>query len=335
MFTNSIILILASLGLFQAFFLSIYLFTLKKGNRKSNVFLALLLLGLTIRLAKSVIGHYIPLEAWERNIGISGIFLTGPFLWFYGMSLLEKNKPFSKWKYLHLLPLTIFILLIDVIPSTGAYAGYWNYGLVVLHLAIYLILSWVYFYKNRLKAPMPVLSWYRNILIGVSLVWLYYLGNFYSFNLHYITGPIFYTFLIYAFTFLFLNRYNFSLDKYSSSNLDRTTSINLFQKIELLFTNEHIFLDASISLNTIAKKLSVSQRVVSQVINENEQQNFYEFVNHHRLEKAMNLMTDPSYKDEKIATIAYDSGFGSVTSFNVAFKKKMDITPSAYRKQHV
>src|SRR5688572_8237542 len=92
MIANNLILVLAWLGLFQALLLCFYLFTLKKGNQKSNILLALLLFGLTVRICKSVLGYYIPLEAWQRNIGISGIFISGPCLWFYGISLFEKNK---------------------------------------------------------------------------------------------------------------------------------------------------------------------------------------------------------------------------------------------------
>ena len=275
------------------------------------------------------------MEAWQRNIGISGIFIVGPFLWFYGITLLEKRKTLFHWNYLHLLPFLLFILLFAVIPSTGEFETYWNYGLVVFHLAIYLILSWLVLIKNALKTSKKKLQWYRNILIGVTLIWLYYLGNFMSFKLHYIWGPIFYTFLIYAFSYLFLNRNSFNLEKYGSSNLDRNSSKALFKEIQKLFVAEHIFLESSISLKTVSEKLSTSSREISQAINENVQQNFYEFVNQFRIEKAKDLLVDLNYKNEKIATVAYDSGFGTVTAFNVAFKKNTGITPSAYRKQYL
>jgi AraC-like DNA-binding protein len=333
MVTNNIILILASLGLFQALFLCFYLFTLKKGNRKSNIFLALVLLGLTIRVGKSVLNYYIPLDAWQRNIGIAGILFAAPCLWFYGITLLEKNKAFSSWNYIHLLPFLLFVSLLHRIPSAGEFASYWNYGLVTFHLLIYLLLSWVYLYKKRLQSSASILVWYRNILIGVTLVWFYYVGNFFKFTPHYIAGPLFYTFLIYAFSYLFLNRHHFSLEKYGNSTLDRNVSRDIFQKVKTLFTAERIFLDPGLSLNSVAEKLALSPRVLSRVINENEHRNFYEFVNLYRVESAKGLLTDPTHNKEKIATIAYDAGFGTVTAFNVAFKKITGMTPSEYRKR--
>jgi AraC-like DNA-binding protein len=335
MHTNNLLLVLASLGLVQALLLCFYLFTLEKGNKKSNILLALALFGLTIRIGKSVLGYYTPLDAWERNIGISGIFISGPCLWFYGISLIEKNKPFSNYNYLHLLPFLIFTSLIAVIPSDGEFSTFWNYGLVVLHLIIYLILSWVYLIKNRLNISSAAFRWYRNILIGVSFIWFYYLGNFLDVVPYYIAGPLFYTFLIYAFTYLFLNRHNFNLEKYGSSTLDKGASKDLFEKVKTLFIEQRIFLEPGISINSVAERLAINPRVLSQVINENEQQNFYEFVNHYRIENAKALLSDPRNVSQKIATIAFDAGFGTVTSLNVAFKKKTGMTPSEFRKRHV
>lgn len=335
MLTNGIILILASLGLAQACFLCIFLFTHPKGNRRANILLACILLGLTIRIGKSVLNYYFPLEAWQRNIGLSGILIVGPCLWLYGSMLIEKKNAVFKAQYFHFIPFILFVLLVPVIPSNGEWETYWNYGLMVFHLAIYLILSWVLLLRNRTQTSQHIFRWYRNILIGLTLVWAYYVGNFVDFNLHYTTGPIFYTFLIYAFSYLFLNRHHLSLEKYGSSNLDTDTSKGHLQKIRQLFLKEHLYLEPDLSLAMVANKLAISSREVSQVINENEGQNFNEFVNHYRIEKAKALLTTSSYHHEKIATIAYDVGFGTVTSFNVAFKKQTGMTPSLYRKQQL
>ncbi|TVZ15620.1 AraC family transcriptional regulator [Maribacter sp. MAR_2009_72] len=331
MLTNNIILILASLGLFQGIFLSIYLFTHKTGNKKLNVYLSLILLGLTIRIGKTILSYYMPLEAWQMNIGISGIFIVGPFLWLYGITLLKENKTLRHSFYLHLLPFILFISFVTIIPSKGDFDTFWNYGLVVLHLAIYLVISWVTLLKNGSKITLKKSKWYRSILIGVTSVWVYYLGNFLNYELHYIWGPIFYSFLIYAFTYLILNRNNFGLEKYDSSTLDRNNSEILFEKIKNLIEKENLFLQPTISLKTVSDKLSKNSREVSQSINENAQQNFREFINHYRIEKAKSLLNNLENKERKMAVVAYDSGFGTVTAFNVAFKKITGITPSAYR----
>ncbi|WP_298536364.1 helix-turn-helix domain-containing protein [uncultured Algibacter sp.] len=334
MLTNNIIISLAHLGLFQGFFLFIYLFTLKKGNKTLNVYLSLILLGLTIRIGKSILGYYTPLEAWQKNIGISGSLIVGPFLWFYGIILFQKSATLPKKYYLHLLPFLLFALMLAYVPSNGDSETFWNYGLVVLHLAIYLIISWQLLIKNNSKTNLKGSIWYKNILIGVTLIWIYYLSNFLNLKRHYIWGPIFYSFLIYAFTYLFLKRKNFNLERYENSNLDTKNSAALFKKIKHVFEKEHLFLEPTVSLNTLSEKLSKNSKEISQSINENAQQNFREFVNNYRIEKAKTQLLDIEHKHKKMATVAYDSGFGTVTAFNVAFKKKTGLTPSAYQKQN-
>ena len=105
------------------------------------------------------------------------------------------------------------------------------------------------------------------------------------------------------------------------------------QQIRTLFETETLYLDSELNLTKVAQKLGIASRDVSQVINENEQQNFSEFVNQYRITKAKDLLVDPSYAQEKIATVAYDCGFGNVTSFNLAFKAATQLTPSQYRKK--
>ena len=188
--TDNIVLVLAFFGLFQGILLSIYLFTLKKGNRKLNFYLALILVGLSLRIGKSILGYFTPLEAWQKNIGISGIFFVGPFLWFYGMTLFQTEKTLSFRDYLHLVPFTLFILLFAVVPSNGTFETFWNYGLVVSHLAVYLIVSWWSLIGNKANGTTKKFNWYRNILIGVTRDMGLLFGQFFKFKTSLYLGTI-------------------------------------------------------------------------------------------------------------------------------------------------
>ncbi len=333
MIERGLVLVLSCLGMAQALFLSFYLFTLKKGNKNANTFLAFVLLGLTIRIAKSVLNYYMFLDPLYRNLGLSGIFISGPFLLFYGAVLLQKNKVFSKLNYLHLLPFLIFVLCSGIIPEMKDYESYLSYGLVVLHLGVYLILCWRFIFVIRNRANKDLVRWYRTIVIGVCCIWCFYFSNFIGFIPFYIGGAIFYSFLIYGFSYILLKRHVFSLEKYRNSSIDIDASKRLLSHIKDVFENEQIFMETNISLAKVAEKLSINSRELSQVINENEQMNFSEFVNHFRIKRAKLLLASSEYKNEKMTTIAYDCGFGNVTSFNLAFKLETKMTPSAYKKQ--
>ncbi|WP_109301852.1 AraC family transcriptional regulator [Aquimarina sp. AU474] len=334
MFEKGVILVLSCLGVIQALFLCFYLFTLKKGNRQANRFLAFVLLGLTIRIGKSIFHNYIEVDPRIRNLAISAILAVGPFLWFYGISLFEKQQRFSKKQYVHLIPFAAFVLCSPIIPNNGDFISYVAYVLVFAHLGFYIILSWRYIFKIGNDSKSQLLTWYRNIVIGVSLMWVLYIGILLGWIPFYILGAISFSFLVYVFSYLLLKKHVFSLEKYGNSSLDKTTSKKVLEEVRSLFNDEQTYLENNVSLHSIAKQLSITPRELSQVINENEEKNFSEFVNHYRIKKAKNLLVDPDYINEKIATVAYDCGFGNVTSFNLAFKAETEITPSQYRNQN-
>ncbi|MEW7289362.1 helix-turn-helix domain-containing protein [Aquimarina sp. 2304DJ70-9] len=334
MFQEGFTLVLSCLGVIQALFLCFYLFTLKKGNKIANRFLAFVLLALTIRIGKSVFHNYIEVDPGVRNIAISTFLTVGPFLWFYGQSLLDKQFSFSNRKYIHLVPFGVFFLSSPILPNRGDFISYLLYSMVLFHLGMYLTICWRYIFKNKNEVSVQLLKWYRNIVIGVSVIWVLYVAIFMKLIPFYILGAISFSFLIYIFSFLLLKRHVFSLEKYSNSSINRKVSKKLIEELKSLFEAEAMYLENSISLNSVAERLSVKPRELSQVINENEQKNFSEFVNHYRIKRAKQLLIDPNYDLEKIATVAYDSGFGNVTSFNLAFKFETQITPSQYRNQY-
>lgn len=327
MSAKNIALVLSSLGVAQALLLCIYLFTLKE--KKANLFLALALLGITLRIGKSVFLSYMDVPPWLRNLAISGLLLSGPCLWFYGKALFEK-RTFVARDYLHLVPFILFFSLSGFIPNRGDLVSGLIYAMVFVHLAVYLFICWRYLLQELSGARLQ--SWYRNIVAGVTFIWFLYMGIFATIIPLYILGAVFFSFLIYIFSFLLLKRHVFALEKYSSSGMDNVASKKLLLQVKALFGEQEIFLDSNITLKAVAEKLSVSPRDLSQVINENEQKNFSEFVNHYRIEKAKALLVDPRRHQEKIETIAYDCGFGNVTSFNLAFKGITQMTPSQYRQ---
>lgn len=332
---DAIILVLSCLGIAQAVFLCLYLLTLKKGNRKANLFLAFVLLGLTIRIGKSILNVYLDLDPWQRNLGLSGVLMVGPFLWFYGRLLFHKPKVFLSHNYWHLLPFVLFVGFCKFIPNGSGSFPNLGYLTVFLHLLTYLVLSLTLSVNHKSKAKKSVWVWYRNLVIGVFLIWTFYVGNLIGLIPYYIGGAIFFSFLLYVFSFILLKQPVFALEKYRNSSIDTSSSKKYMQEIRMLFENKKLYLNSELNMTQVAEKIGIPSRDVSQVINENENQNFSEFVNNYRIQKAKNLLIDPTYAREKIATIAYDCGFGNVTSFNLAFKVATQLTPSQYRKQQV
>lgn len=86
-----------------------------------------------------------------------------------------------------------------------------------------------------------------------------------------------------------------------------------------------------IYLSDAAAHCNLSQYYFSHLFKEITQKTFYDFLTAFRLEKSLGLLL---YSDKKITAIAYECGFSNVRSFNRAFKKAFDQTPSDYIKVH-
>lgn len=328
---ESIILVLCSLGIAQGIFLCMYLLTLKKGNPIAHRLLVLVILGLMIRIGKSILYVYLDLLPWQRNIGIAGILLVGPSLWLYGKVLLERSTGFAKGYYIHYLPYVLFTLLSFWIPNRADTISSIVYYAVFGHLLLYLIAASMQLVQKSQVVQAKLYTWYRNLILGVGLIWLFYIGNISGLIPFYIGGAIFFTFLVYMFSFLLLRSHTFSLEKYHGSSLDQEASEQLMLSLTALFREKESYLNSKLSLNEVAKKLDTSARMLSQAVNETKGMNFSEYVNQHRIEKAKKLLSTHEGQQEKIASIAYDSGFGNVTSFNLAFKSFTGMTPSEFK----
>ena len=61
--------------------------------------------------------------------------------------------------------------------------------------------------------------------------------------------------------------------------------------------------------------------------------NFYEFINHYRIEEAKAMLAE-SCQGKTITDIYTAAGFNSKSVFNTFFKKHVGMTPSEYRREH-
>ena len=80
----------------------------------------------------------------------------------------------------------------------------------------------------------------------------------------------------------------------------------------------------------MAAKLGVHPNYLSQVINQRENKNFYDFVNTYRVAEFKRLISMPRNQHLTLLSVAFDCGFNSKSSFNRYFKKATGQTPSEY-----
>ena len=120
--------------------------------------------------------------------------------------------------------------------------------------------------------------------------------------------------------------------KYKKSGLKQDALQELHQKLVQHMANEKPYLDPKLTLSGLAHLFSVSPNQLSQVINQQENVNFHDFVNKYRVEEFLALAAKPS--NFSLLGNALDSGFNSKSSFNSIFKKQKGMTPSQYLASH-
>ncbi len=89
-------------------------------------------------------------------------------------------------------------------------------------------------------------------------------------------------------------------------------------------------LRGQLSSTTIAARHGVTPRYV-QALFEDEGVTFSQFLIGERLERVYRMQRDPLQMARPISAIAYDAGFGDLSHFNRAFRRRYGATPSDVR----
>jgi AraC-like DNA-binding protein len=119
----------------------------------------------------------------------------------------------------------------------------------------------------------------------------------------------------------------------SSSKPDNLESGRIANKLVDYVKENKPYLNPELTLDQLASQLSLKPRVLSQVINEELGQNFYDFINRNRIEEATILLNNPKDRKITVLEVLYEVGFNSKSSFNTLFKKYTGLTPSEFKKK--
>ncbi|MDR1939089.1 MAG: helix-turn-helix domain-containing protein [Tannerellaceae bacterium] len=121
-------------------------------------------------------------------------------------------------------------------------------------------------------------------------------------------------------------------DSYLNYGLKKQDALILAERLKEYMDKEKPYINADLDLRDLAAHLNVYPHYVTQVLNTLFNQNFYEFVNTHRVNEAKKHLKDSSRAGKvSILSIAYGCGFNSKSSFNRIFKQKTGMTPSEFR----
>lgn len=123
------------------------------------------------------------------------------------------------------------------------------------------------------------------------------------------------------------------VEKYANSPIDDGIRRRIKTKLQAAMENEKLYTQSTFSLKQLSEHLRENPHYLSQVINQDLQTNFYEWVNRYRIDAAKQALL--TYPDKTIITIAEDVGFNSKSTFNTAFRQQTQMTPSEYRARNL
>ncbi|CAM4450867.1 helix-turn-helix domain-containing protein [Flavobacterium terrigena] len=129
-----------------------------------------------------------------------------------------------------------------------------------------------------------------------------------------------------------LNKEFVSVDKNPVENSKSPEIILQIEQVKKYVLENEPYLDPSLTIQELSKQVNISVRDLSILINHHMDKHFFDFINEYRIEKAMKILKDTSKNKVTILEILYEVGFNSKSSFNTAFKKHTNQTPTEFRK---
>ena len=118
--------------------------------------------------------------------------------------------------------------------------------------------------------------------------------------------------------------------KYERTALKADAAIRIRKQLEEYMSKSRPYLNNELRLQDLAKQLNVPAYQLSQVINDQLNLTFFDYINRCRVEEAKRLIA--AEPNSTLLEIAFKAGFNNKTSFSNAFKKFTTQTAVQFRK---
>lgn len=364
--------ILNLISMFQLFLFVIFLLNKEVNkNRLSNLLLVAFFICQFMSISNHFIlsqrNFFIEITPHMFFLGTSFPWLWAPLFYLYVKSLLYSDFSLRKKDIIHSIPFILFLLydifqfhIQSVEEKTTLIANNrfltLNLSLIInlmitLQISVYLVFVFKMYYnyrkslKNRQSSiDVHQSNWLQIFIFGYLIAFLITdfcrIGLYSNKNLK----DVFVFFSFFGFFIYFILLFYKAISnpliftkieekpEAKTHTIPKHEAYFLLKKINDYMVQSEPFLNPELSLKQLATELKTPERLLSGVINQYSNQNFYDFINNFRIEKAKKLLAEDTLKKSTIQEIFYDSGFNSKSTFNLAFKKVTGITPTDFKK---
>ncbi len=342
----------------QGLFLSIMLFSLKKGDQTANRLLS----GVVLLITYYTFTFFLYDTGYRRFIPI--LIINGysivpliPVMFYFYLKRLTTGE-IGRHYYLHLIPFALQFLYWLPNNSSGifhqlsdeAFASFYSpivvrsvSGVHILILAFYNYLLFTKIKWDIDNKHVNQVIWLRKIrYLYATLTLLFSIGTITLFIIETdIVRHAFFFFLSFIIYLVGYSGYSQSdtlfnspqklKPRYFHSKLSRSASIMLYEQLVKMMVADKVYLNQSIKLVDVAQQIGTTSHDLSRAINENYGQNFMDFINKYRVDEAKRILSDHTKSTYKMFEVAFDSGFGNKVTFYKNFKKFTGSLPAEFR----
>jgi AraC-like DNA-binding protein len=332
MLSQHFLFFFAMLGAFNGIGAASFLWWRAKGEPTQR-WLALLILMVGVRTGKSVAFHFWPdIPLIVLQIGLTACFMIGPCLFFLVRSSQGDASGLGKADRWHIAALLVTTAAVNALLPYDDHVELWRNvitpGINYAWLG-YLMLATaqVYLQRARLR-DMPSGKLLLGALAGIWVIWIaYYTAGYTS----YIVGALSFTFVLAlsVLAYLRLRSGQAPIEPYQDRRIPESEAAVQLQALAELMARERLHLDAGLTLPRVARRFGMPQTRLSQLLNDNNQTSFKQYLAQLRVVEAKALLRHMPPKPLEI--VAEEAGFQSMSTFHSAFKKQEGVTPAAFR----
>ncbi|MCA3129682.1 MAG: helix-turn-helix domain-containing protein [Betaproteobacteria bacterium] len=120
---------------------------------------------------------------------------------------------------------------------------------------------------------------------------------------------------------------------YARSFLDKVDVSSVTGRLRALFEEEHVYRDESLNLARTAELVGLSPHQLSELINTHYGVGFSRFVRQHRVCAARRMLVEEPRAS--VLSVGLSVGFGSQSTFYVAFRDEVGVVPGEYRRREL
>ena len=296
---------------------------------------------------------------------ISFSFLSPPLIYFYCFSVINGRLPIFKEVFPHSFIFIVSFIWCHIITNYGSIETQ-NYTLKVLLITLGLLhiiypliivyrLGHIYHLKGLKKLKVFLFNKEKTIMVKLFVTMMLihavllniksilFLVQSKSWEILDISNIVFLLVLSYAIGFVIITHPTgihlcnkkigvTGFNKYNKSGLNEIKAKEISDKLNELFLSEKLYLDPSLSLTKVSKLIKEQPCQISETLNRLLGQSFNDYINNFRIEEFKELIKKPIYQNYSILALGYEVGFNSKATFNKAFKKFTNQTPSEYKE---